>query len=129
MLNQEAYQSYHAINLEAQTAQASPVQLVLILMDGLLEELARARAHIDAKRYEQKGLSLDKCINILNGLSTALDIETGGEVVLNLQRLYEYCVERLYQASVELNCSILDEVVELLTTIQRGWQGVQANHG
>jgi flagellar secretion chaperone FliS len=32
-LNHDAYQSYHAVSLGARTAQASPVQLVLILMD------------------------------------------------------------------------------------------------
>lgn len=129
MVNQEAYRSYHAVNLDARTAHASPVQLVLILMEGLLEELARARAHIEAKRYEQKGKSLDKCVEILNGLSSALDLESGGEVVVNLQRLYEYCTDRLYQANLQLDVTIVDEVVELLTTIQRGWQGVQANRG
>lgn len=129
MLNYEAYQTYHAVNLDAQTAQASPVQLVLILMDGLLEELARARAHLEARRYEQKGKSLDKCVDILNGLSGALDMESGGEVVVNLQRLYDYCANRLYQASFQLDPAIVDEVVGLVSTIRQGWQGVQANHG
>ena len=45
MLNNEAYGSYHAVNLDSQTARATPVELVLVLTDGLLEELARARAY------------------------------------------------------------------------------------
>jgi len=52
-MDYDAYSNYHAVNLKAQTANASPVQLVLILMDGLLEELARTRAHIAAKRIGQ----------------------------------------------------------------------------
>lgn len=129
MLQHDAYRSYHAINLDAQTSQASPLQLVLILTDGLLEELARARAHIDARRYELKAHSLDKCIAILNGLSSALDVETGGEVVANLERLYNYCAERLYKAGFQLDVGIVDEVVGLLTTVRQGWQGMQANRG
>ncbi|MEG1326342.1 MAG: flagellar export chaperone FliS, partial [Janthinobacterium sp.] len=39
MLNNEAYGNYHAVNLDAQTARATPVELVLVLTDGLLEEL------------------------------------------------------------------------------------------
>lgn len=125
----EAYRSYHSVNLGAQTAQASPVQLVLILMNGLLEELARARAHIDAKRYELKAHSLDKCIDILNGLSSALDLEAGGEVVANLGRLYDFCADRLYQAGYQMDAAIVDEVAGLITTLKRGWEGVQDNHG
>lgn len=128
-MNYEAYRDYHDVNLRAQTAQASPVQLVLILLDGLLEELARARACIEAMRYEQKARSLDKCIDILNGLSSALDFDSGGDVVANLGQLYDYCADRLYRAGVDLDPAIVDEVVGLVTTLRHGWQGVQANHG
>jgi flagellar protein FliS len=129
MMNLDAYGEYHAANLDAQTARASPVELVLVLTDGLLEELARARGHIEGRRYEQKAISLDKCTQILNGLSSALDFDNGGEVVVNLGRLYDYCVARLYRAGFDLDPTIIDEVVGLLTTIKRGWLGVQAKHG
>ncbi|PZP35660.1 MAG: flagellar export chaperone FliS [Roseateles depolymerans] len=125
-MSYDAYQSYQTTNLHAQTAQASPLQLVLVLMDGLLDELARARGHIEARRYELKSASLDKCVSIINGLSSALDMENGGEVVQNLARLYEYCAERLFRAGVELNVGIVDEVQRLLTQIRGGWQGVLA---
>ena len=128
-MNYQAYRSYHSVNLGAQTAQASPVQLVLILMNGLIEELARARAHIEAHRYEAKASSLNKCVDILNGLVSALDFEAGGEVVANLGRLYDYCADRLSLAGYHLDAAIVDEVVTLLSTIQRGWQEVQSQHG
>lgn len=128
-MHHDAYSHYHADNLQAQTANASPVQLVLVLMDGLLEELARTRAHIEARRYEAKARALDKCVNILNGLSSALDLEQGGEAVANLARLYDYCAWRLYKAGHALEVGMVDEVVGLLTTIRNGWQGVQAAHG
>ena len=128
MLNNEAYGNYHAVNLDAQTSRASPVDLVLVLTDGLLEELARARGHIVGKRYEQEAISLDKCTQIINGLSSSLDFDNGGEVVVNLARLYDYCVARLYTAGIKLDPTLIDEVTTLMTTIKRGWVGVQANN-
>ena len=128
-MNQEAYRSYHSVNLGAQVAHASPVKLVLLLTDGLLEELVRARAHIEHRRYELKARSLDRCVDMLNGLSSALDIEKGGEVSENLSRLYDYCAERLYRAGVNLDPTIIDEVSGLLTTLRRGWQGMQQRLG
>lgn len=128
-MNQEAYRSYHSVNLGAQVAHASPVKLVLLLTDGLLEELVRARAHIEAHRFELKARSLDRCIDMLNGLSSALDIEKGGEVSENLSRLYDYCAERLYRAGVNLDPTLIDEVSGLLTTLRRGWQGMQQRLG
>lgn len=128
-MNYEAYQSYHSVDLGARTAQASPLQLVLILMDGLLDELARARAHILAKRYELKAKSLDRAINMLHGLSSALDEQAGGELVEKLDQLYEYCAQRLYLAGVRLDVTLVDEAVGLLETLREGWRGMAARHG
>ena len=110
----EGYDSYRTTDLEARAAAASPYELVLVLFDGLLDELARARGHIEAKRFQHKGRSLDKCMNILNGLSSALDYEAGGQVVQDLARLYDYCIYRLSDVSVNLSLEGLDEVAGLL---------------
>lgn len=125
----DSYDSYRSVDLEARAAAASSYELVLILFDGLLDELARARGHIQHKRYQQKGVSLEKCLNILNGLSSALDYEQGGEVVQGLARLYDYCIYRLSDVSVTLSLEGLDEVVQLLGILREGWEGVNAARG
>jgi flagellar protein FliS len=129
MSYQEAYGSYHAVNLDAQTSRASPVELVLLLTDGLLDELARARAHIAAKRYEQKAASIDKCVEIINGLSSSLDFEQGGETVANLARIYDFCANHLHGAGIKLDPTMVDEVIRILSTIRQGWKGVQERNG
>jgi flagellar protein FliS len=129
MSYQEAYGDYHAVNLDAQTSRASPVELVLLLTDGLLDELARARAHIAAKRYEQKAASIDKCVEIINGLSSSLDFDQGGETVANLANIYEFCATHLHGAGIKMDPAMVDEVVRILTTIRQGWKGVQERNG
>ena len=129
MSYQDAYGNYHAVNLDAQTARASPVELVLLLTDGLIDELARARAHIEGKRYEAKAKSIDKCVEIINGLSSSLDFDNGGEVVANLARLYDFCATHLHGAGIKMDPKMVDEVVQILVTIRQGWQGVQARNG
>jgi flagellar protein FliS len=122
----EIYDSYRSVDLESRAATASPYQLVLVLFDGLLDELSRARGHIEHKRYQQKGQSLEKCLNILNGLNSALDYDNGGEVVAGLSRLYEYCIYRLSEVSVSLSLEGLDEVMHLTSVLREGWDGVNA---
>jgi flagellar protein FliS len=129
MSYQEAYGSYHAVNLDAQTARASPVELVLLLTDGLLDELARARGHIVGKRYEQKAASINKCVDIINGMASSLDFEQGGPVVANLANLYEFCAAHLHSAGIKLDPAMVDAVVQVITTIRQGWLGVQARNG
>jgi len=125
----ESYDSYRMIDLESKAASSSPYELVLVLFDGLLDELARARGHIEHKRYQQKGRSLEKCLSILNGLNGALDYENGGETVQGLARLYDYCIYRLSDVSVSLEVAGIDEVVRLLGILREGWEGVSAARG
>jgi len=129
MSYQEAYASYHATSLDAQTSRASPIELVLLLTDGLIDELARARAHIVARRYEQRANSINKCVDIINGLSSSLDFESGGQVVANLADLYDFSVKHLHGAGVKQDPAMIDEVVKIMTTIRQGWAGVQARNG
>ena len=129
MSYQEAYASYHSTSLDAQTSRASPIELVLLLTDGLLDELARARAHIVAKRYEPRAASINKCVDIINGLSSSLDFESGGQVVANLGQLYDFCARPLPGAGINHDPAQIDEVVKIMTTIRQGWHGVQARNG
>lgn len=119
---------YRAVNMHAQTAQASPVQLVLMLVDGLLDEMARLRMHIEQKRYEAKAQSIAKCADILTGLGSALEVESGNEVVENLSRLYDFCAQHLNQAGIEMDVSKVDEVQRLVHTLRAGWQGMADAH-
>ncbi len=128
-MSYDAYQSYQAVDLGAQTAKASPLELVLILMNGLLDELARARAHIEHARFEAKANSLNRCVAMLNGLSSALDTDAGGEVVDQLAELYDYCARRVNEAGIRMDVALIDEATRLLGTVRDGWEGVRDAHG
>ena len=65
---QDGYSQYKEVDLAARTAAASPLELVLVLFSGLMDELERAKSHIAAKRFEKKAQSINKCIDILNAL-------------------------------------------------------------
>lgn len=120
---------YQQSDLAIQAAAASPHQLVLMLFNGLMDELVRAKSHIAARRYERKVQSINKCIDILNALTSALDYDKGGDLALSLANLYDYCVYRLYDASHKLSVEYVDEVEKILGNLQDGWQKMGQQHG
>lgn len=124
----DGYGGYRTANMVAQTAQASPVELVLMLVDGLLEEMARLRMHIEHRRFEEKAQSIAKCADILTGLGSALEVEAGNEVVENLSRLYDFCAQRLNQAGFDMDVTQVDEVQQIVQTLRSGWQGMADAH-
>ncbi len=121
MLMDSGYASYQQIDLDAQAAAANPHQLVVMLINGLLDEIERIRGHMSAGRLAEKGASINKCMNILIGLDSALDEENGGEIAESLHQLYEFCQLELYQASVHNSNERLTNVERVMTNIREGW--------
>jgi flagellar protein FliS len=122
MLMDSGYDSYQQVDLNAQAAAATPHQLVVMLIEGLLDEIERTRGHMEAKRLAEKGDSITKCMNILVGLDSALDMENGGEIAQNLHQLYDFCQVELYQASVQNDPEKLVGVVRVMENIKEGWE-------
>ena len=121
MLMDSGYDSYQQVDLDAQAASANPHQLIVMLIDGLLDEVERIRGHLAANRLAEKGASINKCMNILIGLSSALDEENGGEIADNLRQLYDFCQVELFYTSVQNDTSRLDNVERVMGNIREGW--------
>ncbi|MFS2220971.1 flagellar export chaperone FliS [Pantoea sp. B65] len=122
--NSNNFTQYQDADLAIRTAAATPHQLVLTLFGGLMDELTRAKGHIEARRFEHKAHSITKCIDVLNALTSALDYERGGELALRLAGLYDYCVYRLYDASHNMSVDYIVEVEIILGNIRDGWEGM-----
>ncbi|MGL5907541.1 MAG: lateral flagellar export chaperone LafC [Shewanella sp.] len=120
--------AYKFASVDAKAASADSYQLVLMLMDGLLDEIARAEGHILAKQYERKGQAINKALQILGGLDSALDMELGGELASNLHRLYDYCGQRLFEISVSNDVAGFVEVRKILGELKEGWEGMAQHH-
>lgn len=121
MLMDSGYDSYQQVDLNAQAAAANPHQLVIMLIDGLLDEVERIRGHLAANRLAEKGNGINKCMNILIGLTSALDDENGGEIAENLRQLYDFCQIELYYASVQNDANRLVNVERVMGNIREGW--------
>ncbi|MCE9686219.1 flagellar export chaperone FliS [Shewanella sp. AS16] len=122
MLNEhDPFNAYQQASLDARVAAANPHDMVRMLLEGLLEELERAAGHMERQRYEAKGVSINKCLNIVHGLDSMLDLDNGGEVAGSLNRLYEYCSRQLVSASVENSVQALLPVTQVITDVRAGW--------
>ena len=113
--------AYQQTNIEARAATADPHKLVVMLIEGFLDEMERAQGHIKGQRFEHKGKSISKCMDILAGLDSALDVEQGGEVAENLHNLYEYCALTLYKVSINNEVEQLSSVFTVMENLRQGW--------
>jgi flagellar secretion chaperone FliS len=114
-------QAYRSIT----TQTASPGQLVLMLFDGALKFLERARAGFQM----QDPLEFNRTIHnnvvrsqaILGELNACLDMDAGGELSRTLRRLYVYFDRRLQESNRRKQPQGIDEVIARLTELRSAW--------
>lgn len=126
MFDDTGYAAYQHAQLEAQAASADPHKLVLMLIDGFLDELARVEGHLQAGNFERKAVSINKCIEILSGLDASLDREQGGKVADDIHQLYDFCGRQLFKVSVSKNSAELGVIYKVMNDLKEGWQALAA---
>jgi flagellar protein FliS len=114
--------AYANVGLETGIASASPHKLIVMLYDGVLTALAKAKANIVAGNIPAKGAALSHAITIIdNGLRVSLDLKAGGEIAENLDALYDYMSRRLFEANLRNDVTVVDEVHRLLSDLRSAW--------
>lgn len=123
--------AYAQAGLDAQVASASPLRLIIMLFDGAIAALAKARFHIgksEVNAIAEKGRAISHAIAIIDGgLKASLNLEVGGELSANLSALYEYMSHRLVQANLNNDIQILDEISLRLTELRDTWATLEAS--
>ena len=70
-------------------------------------------------------VSLGKCINALNILSSSLDMERGKDLAENLYDLYFYCSNRLREYLEDKNEQKICEVKDIVSGLLEAWEEIK----
>ncbi len=114
------------VGVESGVMSASPHKLIVMLFDGGIGFIRAARLHMQAGRVAAKGEAISKAIDVVGGLSSALDHERGGELAGRLESLYDYVSDLLLKANLENSVVRLDEAERLLADIASAWREIGA---
>ncbi|NKF50215.1 flagellar export chaperone FliS [Shewanella sp. WXL01] len=117
-------QSYRKVSLESEIAVASPHRIIQMMFSGALERLAQARFAIERNDIENKGIFIGKAIGLINGLNNSLNMDEGGDIPVNLSRLYDFMLIKLSEANINNDVKAIDDVSEILRTIKEGWDAI-----
>ena len=99
-------------------------KLVVMLYDGAIKFLKMAIKEIEAKNPEAKGKYISKAMDILFELNTVLDMEAGGEVAMDLRKLYLFMGRHLTEANTKQDIGKIEEVIKLLEELNQSWKAI-----
>ncbi len=119
-----SYQPYQQATAN-QILETNPEQLILMLFEGVLTHIKRAKERYIAGQIVSCKESISRVMRIVDCLSGSLNMEQGGEIAKNLEQLYYFCISRLYEADKAENPSqYLDEVERIILIIHKSWKQI-----
>ncbi|HSC80657.1 MAG TPA: flagellar export chaperone FliS [Chitinolyticbacter sp.] len=121
----KALAAYGKQNLQAQIESASPGRLIVMLYEGAIKSAQLGKLHMQNGEIAAKGEAISKAIAIIDeGLRMALDHEQGGELSANLDALYFYMIQQLFEANLHNRPELIDQVVSLLGDLRDAWESI-----
>ncbi|WP_367607226.1 flagellar export chaperone FliS [Legionella sp. W05-934-2] len=121
---EQALNQYKNIDLQARIEEATPYELILLLLQGARSHISSAINHIEHKQLSQKGERIGKAISILDELRHALNHDVDPQMTGNLDQLYDYIQRILLKANLDNSTDLLREAAALLGQVHTAWLGV-----
>jgi flagellar protein FliS len=108
--------------VQTQVQSATPLQLVALLYDAAVKSAATAHEAMVERNMPARRDAINKLMDILTELQGSLDLERGGPIALELDRIYTYLFTRLIEAVSAQAAPPLAEVHRILLTLREAWQ-------
>jgi len=121
--------SYTTVTQAYRTMEATtshPLDVVIMLYDGAVGFILKAKAAIDAGNVGDKSRYLSKAVTIIEELLKSLNTEVGGEVAENLQELYLYLMKELTEINLTSDTERLERAGQIVSILRDAWKEVKA---
>src|SRR5262245_55132182 len=96
---------------------SSPTTLVVMLYEGAIRFLQESVTAIKSRDLDRKRQSIDRAVAVVQHLQATLDMERGGTVASDLNRLYNYITTCMLDGSAKLDTAPLEEAIKLLRVL------------
>ncbi|MEZ8220164.1 flagellar protein FliS [Candidatus Fervidibacteria bacterium JGI MDM2 JNZ-1-D12] len=115
--------------LQQMVETATPVQLIGLLFRRGSELMDEAEQALTERDFERANEALTKAQKVVAELISSLDMEKGGEIAVNLHRLYTFVWERLLHANLRKSVKPLQDAKQIWEQLRQLWEQVEANEG
>lgn len=122
MQSSNPYESY----LQTQVFAASPLELTVMVYRAAVDALKSAVHFTECGDIRARGDAASRATTMVLELVNSLDDERGGEIAMNLRRLYDYILSRIHEGHRAADARRFQEAVEVLEVLLDSWQTIAA---
>ncbi len=95
---------------------------LIMAFEGMIKFLHQASSAIENTEIETAHERLVRTKQILFHLLNGLDMEKGGEIAVNLKRLYIFLIDKVTEANLKKDPAIIDEILPIFKTLCSSWE-------
>lgn len=109
---------------DAAVATQSKGRLIVLLYDGAIKFMKLAIQELEAGDYEAKGKYIGRAQDIINELNAVLDTDAGGDIAVNLRKIYSFMNSRLSEANTKCDAQMVREVITIMEELNKSWKTI-----
>ncbi|MDR2442038.1 MAG: flagellar export chaperone FliS [Deltaproteobacteria bacterium] len=99
-------------------------RLIIILYEGAIKFIREAIKAQEAGDIPLKASSINRALDIITELNQSLNMQEGGDIALNLRRIYKFWNDHLLKAKVNRDGQGLSDVEAMMVSLAQAWQVV-----
>ncbi|MGD8561909.1 MAG: flagellar export chaperone FliS [Desulfarculaceae bacterium] len=107
---------------KTQVATVDRGRLIVLLYEGAISFLTKAKACLAEEDIPGASNFINRAQDIIDELNASLNMEQGGDIAINLRRLYVFMGDQLVRAKIKADPVPLDEVIRMLGTLNDAWR-------
>jgi len=110
--------SYRVLAIEC----ASPIGLLVALLDQLVSDLRRAASALHKNDIETRCRELNHALLVVAQLESWIDRKNGGETAQLLARFYAMIRAKMMEASIKKSAEVLEKQIGEILHVRTSWQ-------
>jgi flagellar protein FliS len=118
-------QNYAREYKRTQVTTVDSLKLVVLLYDGAMGYLEKAREGCHQKDFESVSNNINRALDIIEELNNSLDINRGEQIAQNLRSLYLFMNGHLVKAKMKSDPQMIEEVMGMLKSLRGAWEEIE----
>ena len=121
---QDMMKEYRKGSVNAQLEVADPYTITKALYNGVFERLGQAKGAIERNDLEDKAKKLAAATAIIQYLKDTLDPTHAPEIAKNLSLIYDFMLDKLGEASINVDTQPIDDALRAFMPIKEAWDNL-----
>lgn len=101
-----------------------PVRLVVMCYDAIVKDLQDAKKYHLEKNIDASYDKVRHAQDVITELLVGLDYEQGGEIAVNLGRIYNFMLRQLIAVNTRTSAEYYDPLIRIMSDLKDAWDQI-----